>query len=183
MIWGNIVKRVVSSIFAGLTMVTAAQAQDHVDGVYDGREIPGWVYSEEGAEAVGLPTWYPEAGAFAGANCNLETVALSASSQEWLEAFYAANPATVGAQLQASGVDWRQGYLTEVVSLHGRPAMRNLWAGAHEGQGFEAMMVSISGAEHLVIVRCSIQTGYLLPALQAFYQFARDIEIETAAPE
>lgn len=176
-------KRVVTSLLAGLAIASAAQSQDHVDGVYDGREIAGWVYNEESSEAVGLPTWYPEGGAFAGANCNLETVALEASSQQWLEAFYAANPASVGAQLQASGVDWRQGYLTEVVSLHGRPAMRNLWAGAYEGQGFEAMMVSISGAEQLVIIRCSIQTGYLLPALQAFYQFARDIDIETAAPE
>ncbi|WP_412545627.1 hypothetical protein [Maricaulis sp. MIT060901] len=176
-------KRVVLSIAALLGVTSGALAQDHLDGVYDGREIAGWVHNAETSEAVGLPTWYPEGGAFAGANCNLETLALAASSQEWLEAFYAANPATVGAQLQASGVDWRQGYLTEVINLHGRPAMRNLWAGAHENQGFEAMMVSISGAEQLVIIRCSIQTGYLLPALQAFYQFASDIEIETTPPQ
>ena len=173
---------VLGSVLA-LALSFGAFAQDHVDGVYDGRSVSGWAYSQEASEAIGLATWYPEGGAFAGANCNLEIVALTATSQEWLEAFYAANPATVGAQLQASGVDWRQGYLTEVITLHDRPAMRNLWAGAHEGQGFETMMVSIAGAEELVIIRCSIQTGYLLPALQAFYQFARDIEIETTPPQ
>ena len=117
-----------------------------------------------------MATWIPEGGAVAGANCNLEVSEVEATREEWLEAFNAANPAMVGAQLREQGVDWRQGYLTEVITMHDRPAMRNLWAGAYENQGFEAMQVTISGRSNLVLIRCTIQTGYLLPALDAFYQ-------------
>ncbi|WP_300531416.1 hypothetical protein [Maricaulis sp.] len=160
----------------------AAAAQDRVRGVYDGRNVEGWTYSEEGSEAAGLPTWIPEGGAVAGANCNIEVTEVEATRAEWLDAFNAADPAMVGAQLRAQGVDWRQGYLTEVITMHDRPAMRNLWAGAYENQGFEAMQVSISGRNNLVLVRCTIQTGYLLPALYAFYGFAENIEINTRPP-
>jgi hypothetical protein len=173
------------AVFAAALAVAlpvTANAQDRVRGVYDGRNIEGWSYSEEGSEGAGLPTWIPDGGAVAGANCNVEVTEVEATREEWLEAFNSADPAVVGAQLRSQGVDWRQGYLTEVITLHDRPAMRNLWAGAYENQGFEAMQVSISGRDNLVLIRCTIQTGYLLPALYAFYQFAEDIEINTRPP-
>ena len=175
-------KSVIFAAALAAALPLAAEAQDRVRGVYDGREIAGWTYSEDGTETSGLATWIPEGGAVAGANCNLEVSEVEATREEWLEAFNAANPAMVGAQLREQGVDWRQGYLTEVITMHDRPAMRNLWAGAYENQGFEAMQVTISGRSNLVLIRCTIQTGYLLPALDAFYQVAEGIEINSRPP-
>ncbi len=164
-------------------LAAPAGAQDFREGVYDGRSIMGWQYSEEGSESSGLPTWLPEGETGDGANCNIDITPLEADQSDWLGYFYQVTPANFGQTLREAGMDWQQGYLTEVISLQGRPAMRNLFLAQAEGRSFDVMRVSVSGARELTTITCTTSQGFMLPRLQWFYAFASNIEIMTAPAE
>jgi len=158
-------------------------AQDFREGVYDGRSVMGWVYSEEGSEISGLPTWIPDGETGDGANCNVDVTPLEADLGDWLGYFYQVTPASFGEQLRNAGMDWQAGYLTEVITVQGRPGMRNLFLARAEERYFEVMRVSVSGAEQLTTITCTTGQGFLLPRLQWFYGFAGNIEILTDPAE
>lgn len=179
---GDGMRFLVSLSLAG-ACAASVSAQDYQEGSYDGRSIMGWEYSEEGAEFSGLPTWTPQGETGDGANCTIDLTPLEASEADWLAYFYQVTPAAFGETLIAAGMNWQQGYLTEVISLHGRPAMRNLFLAQVEDRYFEVMRISVSGAEQLTTITCTTSQGYLLPRLQWFYGFANNIEIETAPAE
>jgi hypothetical protein len=162
----------------------AAFGQASQSGIYDGRNIPGWTYSDEGTAAAGLPTWYPSDGSATqdGANCNIGASEVNGSLAEWMEYFNGVTPASFIQQLRQSGTNATRGYLSEVFQLSGRPAMRNLLAAQTSGQNLEFMIVSISGSDRLVTVTCTVISGQLLNRLDTFYSFADDLVLYTAAP-
>ncbi len=168
------------ALISNIALSAPGLAQAFRDGVYDGREIPGWNYSQAGMDVSGLPTWTPQVGAVDGANCNLDVTPLEAELDDWLAYFYQVTPDSFGTQLRQSGMDWQAGYLTEIISLQGRPAMRNLFLAVSEGQLFEVMRVSISGQSALVTLTCTTAQGNLLPRLQDFYGFANGIALLNA---
>ncbi len=167
----------------GLAGLGAAEGQAYQSGVYDGRSIPGWTYSEAGSASARLPTWYPSDGSQLqdGANCNIGTAAVNGTAAQWDEYFSSITPAAFVQQLRSGGTDATQGYLTEIVTLNGRPAMRNLLAANASGQRLEFMILSISGADTLVTVTCTALEGQLLSRLSAFYSFGEDLVLYTAA--
>lgn len=172
-----------AACLAVMMLAGAAQAQAFREGVYDGRSVLDWEYSQEGSDVSGLPTWTPAGETGDGANCNVDVTPLEAGLGDWLGYFYQVTPASFGAQLRESGMDWQTGYLTEVVTLQGRPAMRNLFVAQANDRLFEVMRVSVSGAEQLTTITCTTSQGYLLPRLQWFYGFANNLEIQTEAAE
>ncbi len=85
-----------AAILAMTALATPAIAQDSRVGFYDGRAIANWVYSPEGSEITGLPTWYSTSGDTLtdGANCNIGIGDLEASRAE-VDAYFASmNPQT-----------------------------------------------------------------------------------------
>ena len=161
----------------------AAFGQASQTGIFDGRNIPGWTYSDEGTAAAGLPTWYPSDGSAAqdGANCNIGVTEVNGSRSEWMEYFNGVTPAGFVQQLRQNGTNATRGYLSEVFQLSGRPAMRNLLAAEASGQNLEFMIVSISGSDRLVTVTCTVLSGQLLNRLDPFYRFTEDLVLYTAA--
>ena len=172
----------VSLAIAGLC-TAAAPSQDFREGVYDGRSVMGWEYTEEGSQVSGLPTWTPQGETGDGANCNVDITPLAASEADWLGYFFQVTPAGFVETLRAAGMDWQQGYLTEVITLQGRPAMRNVFLARAEDVNFEVIRISVSGAEQLTTITCTTTQGYLLPRLQWFYGFASNLEILTDPAE
>ncbi|WP_203294555.1 hypothetical protein [Maricaulis parjimensis] len=166
-----------------LAGMAGVQAQAYQSGLYDGRSIPGWTYSESGSQAAGLPTWYPSDGSQTqdGSNCNIGSSPVNGSAAEWNDYFSSVTPESFRQQLRAAGTDATQGYLTEVVTINGRPSMRNLLAANASGQQLEFMIVSISGADTLVTVTCTTMRGQLLPRMTAFYDFAEGLTLYTAS--
>ena len=161
----------------------AAEGQAYQAGLYDGRAVPGWTYSDVGTQSAGLPTWYPSDGSQTrdGANCNVGSSPVNGSAAEWSEYFASVTPEGFVQQLRSGGTDATQGYLTEIVTLNGRPALRNLLAANAGGQRLEFMILSVSGSDTLVTVTCTALEGGLLPRLSAFYSFAEDLVLYTAA--
>ncbi|MCR9266647.1 MAG: hypothetical protein NXI03_03680 [Alphaproteobacteria bacterium] len=166
------------------SLAAMAEGQAYQAGLYDGRSVPGWTYSEAGTQSANLPTWYPTDGSQTrdGANCNVGTAAVSGTAAQWNEYFASVTPQSFVQQLRANGTDATQGYLTEIVTLNGRPAMRNLLAVNAGDQQMEFMILSISGADQLVTVTCTALSGQLLPRLTQFYSFAEGLTVYTAAP-
>jgi hypothetical protein len=167
-----------------LSMAAMAEGQAYQAGLYDGRSIPGWTYSDRGTQSANLPTWYPSDGTEVrdGANCNIGTAQINGTAAQWNEYFASVTPQSFVQQLRSSGTDATQGYLTEIVMLNGRPALRNLLAANASGQPMEFMIMSVSGADTLVTITCTTLSGQLLPRLGEFYSFAEGLTLYTAAP-
>ncbi|WP_339336207.1 hypothetical protein [uncultured Maricaulis sp.] len=170
---------------AGLVAVGGASwAQDYQSGLYDGRDIPGWAYSAEVTQNVTLPTWQPVVnGVVQGVNCNIGFAPLEGMRAEWSAYFDNSTPASFAAELQSGGTDVSAVYLTDSIMWQGRPALRSLMAARQDGQVFEFMVLSISGAEQLTTITCTAIQGDLLANLDRFYQFANSITVYTAPPQ
>ena len=174
-----------AAILATTALATPALAQDSRVGFYDGRAIANWVYSPEGSEITGLPTWYSTSGDTLtdGANCNIGIGDLEASRAE-VDAYFASmNPQTYTNQLRANGNDVRGAYLTEVFEMSGRPVMRNLVTTEVDGSPVDLVSVIIGGADTMVTISCGVPGGLMMGYLQPFQDFLEGISIETARPQ
>ena len=174
-----------TAILATTALATPAFAQDALVGFYDGRAIANWVYSPEGSEITGLPTWYSTSGDTLtdGANCNIGVGDLEATRAE-IDAYFASmNPQTYSNQLRASGTDVRGSYLTEISEMSGRPVMRNLFTANANDTLFDSMTLAIGGRDHLMTITCSVTAGSLLNRLQDFYAFGDQMIITIVPPQ
>jgi len=167
-----------------LTMSSSALGQSSQIGLYDGRGVSNWFYSEEGTATADLPTWYATNGDTAsdGANCNIGVSALQAARADFDAYFASVNPQNYAEQLGESGTVVRASYLTDVFELGGRPAMRNLFSAISNDQLFDVMTLAIGGDGNLMTITCTVRAGGLLNRLQDFYEFEDGLIITMPAP-
>lgn len=165
-----------------LGMMAGAHAQAVQPGLYDGRSIEGWTYSAERSSVAGLPTWVltQASGDRVPVNCNIGTSPMSGSLSQWQEYFATVTPQSFMQELRSAGTDATAGYLTEVVTLNDRLALRNLLAANASGQRLEFMIVTISGADTLTTLTCTAFEGQLLPLMTEFYRFADQMRLDSA---
>jgi hypothetical protein len=171
------------SALGGLVSAPAS-GQAYQAGLYDGRDIAGWAYSENAAGNAGLPTWQAVInGQPQSINCNISFLPLEGTRAEWSAYFDSATPASFAAEVRTGGTDVTAVYLTESILWQGRPALRNLMSARQDGTIFEFLMLSISSAEQLTTITCTAAQGELLPNLDRFYRFTNAITVYTRAPE
>ena len=170
--------------FAALTISATAGAQEYAEGLYDGRDVPGWVYSQAGSQGSGLPTWVPVSGGsdVDGANCNVGASEVQGRRVDYLEYFNAVTPQVFAEQMRAAGTVVLSGHLTEVIDLNGRPAMRNVLTAEVGGQAFNFAIVSVGTDGRLVTLTCTVLEGGYLDRMQEFYDFAEGLTLLAPPP-
>lgn len=162
----------------------AAAAQDFAEGLYDGRDVAGWAYSQSGSLGSGLATWIPVSGGSEvdGANCNVGMAEVQGSRADYLEYFNAVTPEIFADQMRSAGTVVRAGHLTEVIDLDGRPAMRNILTAEVGDQAFNFAIVSIATEGRLVTLTCTVLDGGYLNRMQEFYDFAEGLTVLASPP-
>jgi len=176
-------KQIVLSALVAIGLGGAAGAQAYQANQYDGRNVQGWSYSAQGQQAAGLPTWYPSAGNTGdGSNCNIGLSPINGTRAEYMEYFNSVSPQVFAEQLRAAGTDVVAAHSTEVIDLNGRPAMRNVLTARMNGQEFDFMIVTVSGATTMATLTCTVTQGGFLARSQAFNDFVNGMDLLTTPP-
>jgi hypothetical protein len=162
-----------------------AAAQDFRAGVYDGRSIPGWTYSQTMSEAGGAPTWAPSDGSADqdGANCNLQASPVAADRAQWQGYFSGLTAEAFGAQLRAEGLDVHSGNRVSPITLDGRPALRHEMSATASGGRFDFQTILLSGADTLLTMTCTVVEGRYAARLPLIQQFVGGMRVLTAPPQ
>lgn len=160
----------------------AAWAQEAQDGVYDGRSIAGWSYSNEMAAAGGAPTWGPSDGSAStdGMNCNLRPTAVTATRAQWQGYFDGLTAETFAAQLGNEGLMVEPGNRLTRFSAKGRPALRHEMTATVQGMRFQFQTVLISGATTMLTLTCTVAEGRYEARLPLIEAFVQGLQVETA---
>ncbi|WP_300531419.1 hypothetical protein [Maricaulis sp.] len=178
-------KPILAAALMAIPLPTLAEAQARMEGVYDGREIDGWTYSQQTAETSSLPTWLPtqRETLFATQNCNIGVASLSASRADYDAYFNSATPESIAQELRGAGSDVAQAYSTTVVELPGGyPAMRTIFTSRSGNSEFDHLTVLIGGESQLATITCSATSGEFLSGLRAFERFVDGLQLEMAPP-
>lgn len=174
--------RLLVVLFLGLP--GAGFAQDYQAGIYDGRSIPGWVYSAELTATAQLPTWIPISGGTEvdGANCNLGASPVNANRAEYEQYFRGVTRESFANEMRRAGTEVTAGHLTERIELKGYPAMRNTLTARVSQQVFNFVITSLAVEGQLVTVTCVVRDGGYLRRVHEFYSFAEGLSLLAPPP-
>lgn len=171
------------TLFALIGLARSACAEDHVNGIYDGRSIPGWSYYA--TESTSQSFWVTSDGwSFtAHALCSVAQDPGIATLQAWrphvppsAEAFAAAVAAS------APGRMLRPGSELQPLDISGHPAFR-FQVQFSDADGEKMLMGwTIAGVEATLVITCNTDAAYAADAAPRFEAFANAFEILTNAP-
>ena len=169
-----------AALMAALSAGVAA-AQDYQPGRYDGRNVSGWSY-EPALSEKGDPHWAPTDGSSGrdGANCTVGVEPANGSHEQWTATFASLNAESYAALVAGNGVSPEPGNRLETVSVQGRPAIRHFMTFAVEGQRFDSVTLTVSGADSLMAITCVVEAGGMAERLPAFERFLGGLAILTS---
>ncbi|HRK64491.1 MAG TPA: hypothetical protein PLN53_08865 [Terricaulis sp.] len=159
-----------------------AWAQEAQNGVYDGRNIAGWSYSNEMAAAGGSPTWGPSDGSAStdGMNCNVRPAPVAATRAQWQGYFDGLTAEAFAAELANEGLAVEPGNRLTQFSAKGRPALRHEMTATVQGTRFQFQTVLISGATTMLTLTCTVAEGQYEARLPLIESFMSGLQVQTA---